>query len=258
MTKLSKILTLLLIITLANLFNVIPALALIPPLPSSFYGTVKVNGENIADGTMVKALINGQVYATGYTQTYEGNSVYSLDIPGDDSSTTTIEGGRDGDTVQFMIGEAQAVETGIWKSATNANVNLTATVAAPLNTPQATPTPVPTQTPIKLPKKLPTATTYVEPQPTEPVSFPTLTSEPAPANTQTGSQVLPQPTKLIGQSPNDPDEPVQMSPTPVQPSSPEENGSGTNIFIVVLILLLAVIVVWALRFFRKSSRSNER
>ena len=258
MTKLSKTITLLLIITLANLFNVAPALALIPPLPSSFYGTVKVNGENITDGTTVKALINGQVYATGYTQTYEGNSVYSLDVPGDDSSTTTIEGGRDNDTIQFMIGEAPASETGIWKSATNGNVNLTATVAAPLNTPQATPTPVPTQTPIKPPKKAPTATTYVEPQPTEPVSFPTLTSEPAPTRTHTSSQLLSQPTQSIGQSPNDPTEPVQLSPIPAQSSRSKENGSGTNIFIAVFVLLLAVIVIWALRFFRKSSRSNER
>jgi hypothetical protein len=260
MTNVSKVLTLLVITLLANIFSIIPARALIPPLPASFYGTVKVNGENVADGTVVKALINGQVYATGYTQTYEGNSVYSIDVPGDDNSSTAIDGGRDGDTVQFMVGEAQAVETGIWKSARNANVNLTGSVAAPLNTPQPTPTAVPTQTAIKPPKKLPTATTYVEPAPTEQVIYPTLTSEPEPTRTHVVSQVQGQvqPTKVAGQPLTNPTEPVQVSSTQVQTTAPHGNRFGNSIFWTALIVILGSVLVWALRGFLRSSRSKER
>ena len=251
MKKALKILTLLLMVSLTNLFMVIPALAFIPPLPSSFYGTIKVNGGNIADGTMVKALINGQVYATGYTQAYEGNSVYSLDVPGDDATTTTLEGGREGDVIQFMLGEVLAVETGTWKSATNANVNLTASTVTPLNTPQATPTPVPTQTPIKLPKKSPTSAASVASLPTEPVTYPTLTSEPEPAINNSGSQVLPQPTTSVGRPPDNPT-------VSAQPSIPEENAPGNNIFMIAFIIVLAVVLLWALRIVLKSRRSNKR
>jgi hypothetical protein len=258
MTKTLKFLALLLITILTNIFSITPALALIPPLPSSFYGTVKVNGENVADGTMVKALVNGQVYATGYTQTYEGNSVYAIDIPGDDSSSTAIEGGRDGDTVQFMIGEVLTVETGTWKSATNVNVNLTGSAAAPLNTPQATPTPVPTQTAIKPPKKVPTATSQVEPAPTERVSYPTLTSEPEPTRTHSVSNGQVQPTRSVAQALDNPTEPVQVSSTQAQPAAPQGSGSGKTLFWIALIVILGVILFWALRGYVRSSRSKAR
>lgn len=258
MMKLSRLVVFLLITSLANLFAVIPAKALIPPLPSSFYGTVKVNGENVADGTVVRALINGQVYSTGYTQTYQGDSVYSLDVPGDDSSTTEIEGGKEGDIVQFDIAGVLAVETGTWKSATNTSVNLTASSAAPLNTPQATPTPVPTQTPIKLPTKLPTATRSAASSSTETVSEPTSTAETFPTLTPAGEQVLPQPTKSVGQPPDGFTAVPKLSPTSIPAQIPEENKSGNNILWIVFILIVMVILVWTFRIIRKSNSKQAR
>ena len=259
MTKLSKFLIVLLIVLLVNVFPALQVFAWFPPIPSSFYGTVKVNGENAADGTLVQALINGQVFATGYTQTYQGNSVYALDVPGDDSATTSIDGGRDNDVVQFMVGEVLAAETGVWKSATNAGINLTLSTSTPLNTPQPTPTAVPTQTPIKLPKKLPTATTYVEPAPTERVEYPTLTLEPEPTRTHSLAQV--QPTQSGGQAPNDPAQPDQVSLTQAQPpaqQASEAGGSGNSLFWIVLIALAAVLLFVAGRAYWKSVRSRER
>ena len=35
-----------------------------PPLPSSFYGSVTLNDGDLPEGTLVEALIDGQVYAT--------------------------------------------------------------------------------------------------------------------------------------------------------------------------------------------------
>jgi hypothetical protein len=125
-------------ICLISLFMARPALA-VPPLPSSFYGTVKIDHANVPDGTLVKALINGQVYAQIKTLTYQGDSVYSLDVLGDDTDTTVVDGGVDGDTIVFMIGEEVADQTGIWKSGTNVNLDLTASTQAP------TVAPIPTQ-----------------------------------------------------------------------------------------------------------------
>ena len=124
-----------------------------PPLPSSFYGAVKANGANVPDGTLVRALINGRAYAQARTQTYQGDSVYSLDVPGDDSSTAdAVEGGREGDTIQFEVAGALASQTGAWHSGTNVRLNLTASAAvaptalAPTSAPAAVPTQPPTTT----------------------------------------------------------------------------------------------------------------
>lgn len=126
-----------------------PALAF-PPLPSSFFGEVKVNGQNVPDGTLVRALIGGKVYTDGRTHTYQGSSVFNLDIPGDEAGSEAVEGGREGDVIQFEIGGVLAEQTGQWHSATNVRVNLSASSDRPLNTPGPAPTPVPTQTPIGL------------------------------------------------------------------------------------------------------------
>ena len=106
------------------LMAAIPALAM-PPLPSSFYGTVKINGANAPDGTVIQAVIGGQVFAAVTTRTSQDSSVYSMDIPGDDASTPTLEGGRPGDTIVFRIGEGVAAQTGTWQSGTNVQLDLT-------------------------------------------------------------------------------------------------------------------------------------
>jgi hypothetical protein len=115
-----------LILTLGVLvFNVKPALAF-PPLPSGFYGTVKIGGVNVADGTVVSAKINGVTYATATVMIYQGDTVYSLDVPGDDTDAPgTIEGGVPGDTVVFFIGDMQATQTAPWQTGTNVSLNLT-------------------------------------------------------------------------------------------------------------------------------------
>ena len=98
----------------------------VPPLPSSFYGTVKLNKANVPDGTVVSAWIRGSKYAETQTLTYQGDSVYAVRVPGDDLETPQIEGGVEGDTVIFMVGEVAAIETGTWHSGTDVELNLTA------------------------------------------------------------------------------------------------------------------------------------
>lgn len=105
-------------------FNTFPALA-VPPLPSSFYGTVKVNGSNISVGTIVSAWINGVQYAYTGSLLYQGDSVYALDVPGDDPATTAVEGGAFGDTIVFQVNGRPAQQTGVWQSGTNVMIDLT-------------------------------------------------------------------------------------------------------------------------------------
>jgi hypothetical protein len=130
MKSLGKLFILLLGIGLISLTVASPALAF-PPLPSSFYGKVKVNGANVPDGTIIHATINGKVYAETKTLTYQGDSVYTLDVLGDDTSTTAIEGGHEGDPVAFTIAGQPAIQTGTWKGGTNVNLDLSGGASAP-------------------------------------------------------------------------------------------------------------------------------
>lgn len=117
-----------------------------PPLPSSFYGTVVINDENIPTGTTIQAVINGQVVATCQSQFYKGVSVYTIDVPGDDRGTSKIEGGIPGDTISFYVKGLKANENAFWHSGTNVEHNLTV-----LTSSTQEPTPdlqTPTRTPI--------------------------------------------------------------------------------------------------------------
>ncbi len=147
MIRICKFITKMMVLTVISALFITPVLA-VPLMPSSFYGMVKVNDQNVPDGTVIRALIDGEVYAEGYSLTYEGDSVYTLDVPSDDSDTTQVDGGRENDPVQFEIGGVLSDQTGNWESGTNVNLDLTASTDEDLTEPYPTPTPVPTQTPV--------------------------------------------------------------------------------------------------------------
>ena len=100
----------------------------VPPLPSSFWGTVTVNGASVPADVPISAWINGVQYAVTNTLIVGGDSVYSLSIPGDDPTTTgIIEGGTEGQTIIFKIDQFSASQTGTWHVASNTRLDLTAT-----------------------------------------------------------------------------------------------------------------------------------
>lgn len=123
MKRLLRIFSSSLMLLLLSLFIATPVLA-IPTLPSSFWGTVKINDANVPDGTSIKALVGEQVFGEGYTQTHQGESFYSLDVRGDDAGTPTLDGAVEGDTIQFKVGSISADQTAIWHAGTNVNLNL--------------------------------------------------------------------------------------------------------------------------------------
>lgn len=147
MVRLSRILIFILIPGLA-LFSGPDVVQAAPVLPSSIYGFILLNDTNVPDGTLVQALIANQVYAYTTTQTYQGASVYSLIIPGDDPGTATVEGGKEGDIINFTVGGLSTNQTGIWHSGSNAQLNLTITGVSTLIPPQITDTPLPSETPM--------------------------------------------------------------------------------------------------------------
>jgi hypothetical protein len=119
-------LSIMLILTIGLLlFSIQPVLA-VPPIPSGFYGTAKIDGLNVPAGTIVSARINGTQYASTIVETYLGDTVYSMDVPGDDTeSSGVIEGGVEGNTISFYIGAIKVTQTATWHSGINANLNLT-------------------------------------------------------------------------------------------------------------------------------------
>lgn len=232
---LGKTIFIVILSTLVSLFVVSPALA-VPVLPSSFYGTVKLNNANVPDGTVVRALIGGKVYAQGYTQTYQGTSVYSLDVPGDSTDTTVVDGGRDGDTVQFQIGGIAAAQTGTWHSGTNVEINLTAASTNTLQPPQPTPTNPPTQTPI--PTYPPTATQVPPTQAATSVTLATATITVMPAAGTVAQQAgVSEPTATT------------------QPATKLSKAQAVDILLMVAAILVVALIV-AIVFWVRSGRKK--
>ena len=96
----------------------------VPSLPTTLYGTVKKDGANVPDGTVVSAWIGGVQYASTSTFTSGADSVYSINVPGDDPETPTKEGGVSGDVVSFSVGSQMVTETVVFSSGASMNLNL--------------------------------------------------------------------------------------------------------------------------------------
>jgi hypothetical protein len=114
-----------LIILIGVVFFCVPSVKAFPPLPSSFYGSVKINGANVPAGMVVSAWIHGVQYKIATVTYIAPDMKYLLNVPGDDLTTLQIEGGVERDTIVFYIGTIQATQIGTWGSGTNVNLNLT-------------------------------------------------------------------------------------------------------------------------------------
>ena len=211
---------------LVSLFITLPALA-VPVLPSSYYGTIKVNAAKVPDGTTVQALIDGQVYGETVTLTYQGDSVYAVDVLGDDSDTTAKDGGREGDPIQFKIGGVLVDQTGTWHSGTNVNLNLTASSSEPVATPEPTSILVPTQTPILL---------------VEPTALPATATQPVLA---TATAVQP------AQVTTAPDQSASSSAVPVNATHKGSGNSATVVATIAVVGIVAILVGYYFLVFRK-------
>ena len=251
MTRTIRLLLQSLAMCLASLFVTFPVLA-IPGLPSSFYGEVKVNDAYVSDGTVIRALIGDQVFAEGYTLSYQGASVYTLDIPGDDLDTATLDGGHEGDVIKFEIGGVLADQTGTWHSGTNVSLDLSVITTDQLSEPQATPSPVPTQTPISNPQSantrsvsegaLTAATVFVQPVQTETEAMQSLPV----VNTSAPSLQKPIEHK-DSLATFTPSVPLSSISNPPVDSAPGNLLTPTLTIVVIALVIVLVSVAWFVR-----------
>jgi len=122
-------------------FNATDAAAESPPAPPArFVGTVLVDGQQPAAGTVIEARVGGT--SCGVSSTYSQGSAmwYSVDVAALDPGANP-NCGADGATVTFYIGGKMAAESAAWRNYDINIVNLTYT--SPTPTPEPT-TAVPT------------------------------------------------------------------------------------------------------------------
>ncbi len=76
-----------------------------PQMPHQFYGDVTIDGVAAPDGTIVEAKIAGVTY--GLTTTLVGRYGWDpvFQVSSDDPDTTLVEGGVNGDSVAFYVGD---------------------------------------------------------------------------------------------------------------------------------------------------------
>jgi len=90
-----------------------------PQLPCAFHGTVLVNGQNVADGTVITATIWNDMYTTVTTTTSAGASTYSIVIFQPEGADYA------GKTVTFTVDNLTADQTAMWQSGYNIALNIT-------------------------------------------------------------------------------------------------------------------------------------
>ncbi len=221
----------------------------------------------------MRALINGIPYAETNSMIYQGNSVYSLDIPADDLSTPVKEGGIEGETVTFLVAEFPASPNADWHSGVNMELNLsastapgqpTATSASPSGSLTATQAATsvrsvaPTRTPrtqTAIPGASQQVSTPAQATPAVEISTATfvqptatgvqMTAPPPPASTAV-RQIFMTPFPTLP--------PAQASPAPLPEVEAENPNPGSQLFLAPAILVMAALLVWT---FRKRSRQKD-
>ena len=120
--------TLAAVLVAAALAWAIPAYAM-PAFPSSYFGTVVLaSGAPVPAGLQVVASIRGVNFGQTTTVSFQGATVYRLDVRGDDPDTSVKDGGVEGDPVVIAVGEpssGRAVLFSTWRAGSNTRLDLT-------------------------------------------------------------------------------------------------------------------------------------
>jgi uncharacterized repeat protein (TIGR01451 family) len=104
-----------------------------PPRPSSFFGRVTVGGTvEVPPGTRITAWIGGIRYSETFSVLDNGQSVYRIDVPGDNPNTPAVEGGQPGQTITFRVAGVQVPQTAVWQDGLYESLDLTASFGADL------------------------------------------------------------------------------------------------------------------------------
>ncbi len=133
-----------------------------PQPPHTFFGTVRLDGAPVADGTNIQVQVSHSVteshtLTTAVFSSGGQNSLYRIRIPADNPNTSAYDGGQPGDTILFQLGEATvAASTPFnWGESTRQVLSFT----SPTPTPSSTATPSSTVIPGHTATATATATT---------------------------------------------------------------------------------------------------
>jgi len=102
----------------------------VPPLPVTVYGRAQLNGVDVAPGSLVVAWIDGTPIAQTSTIHSGNQSVYVLDIPGDESwDPETNPTPPAGAIITFTLAGIPAPQTIIWSAGDVQMVNLSINIS---------------------------------------------------------------------------------------------------------------------------------
>lgn len=134
---LKKWLTNFTVVLLLDVLLPIPAHA-VAPSPASFYGIVMnaATGQPATGEATVIALIGEQTAGKTTTFSFQGSAAYRLDVLADDPDTAVREGGREGETIIFLV-DGQLAGQAKWQMGANAQANLEWTPPMPEEPPFA-------------------------------------------------------------------------------------------------------------------------
>ena len=110
------------VVTAGRIFSYCPRV--LPMLPTTFWGTVSIDGEDAPNGTVVSAWIDDVQIAKASVFVSNRGPIYSLDIPADDPDTPKREGGNEGDVIIFRIDGELADVRDTWHSGMAINLHL--------------------------------------------------------------------------------------------------------------------------------------
>ena len=123
MTRITAIIAALMMVLLFPLIAIADG-----PGACTFTGMVTTDNAEVADGTLITAIIAGDEYYT-HTSTVFGHSTYSLTISAPDGKTYA-----DGTEVTFKIGDRNTGVTATFEAGANLTVNLTASTTSNTST----------------------------------------------------------------------------------------------------------------------------
>ena len=216
-----------------------------PPQPDKRYGTVRINDQKVAAGEPVVAAC-GSFTQSVKTQWSNGDSVYAMNILGDDPDTPNKEGCTSGEQVTFKIAGLNADPPTLttWDNAHTAvtpwNLSATGDYTPPTQTPTATATATktatatptitrtPTVTRTQTPTKTPTG--YRSPTPTETVTVtttPTATATPTLTATPTETPTITATSTATATASATPTDTPTFTPTPTVTAAPTATSTLT-------------------------------
>lgn len=100
------------------------SVAALPPLPSSFWGVITMNGARLPQSAQLTAHVDGVTCGRGNIFLYMGTTYYTISVTGDDPDTPEREGGREDEIIEFRLNGAPLVSTARWHGGTNVRLDL--------------------------------------------------------------------------------------------------------------------------------------